>query len=197
MTMRNLLLPVFEGIEFDTQLSVAFDIARAFRSHIGAVFLRPDPQSTFASLPAVIAAAGVTAAEIEREGRKAEKSAHSHFETWRKERQIAEERNELVEAVVATWSERIGPLEGAITRLGRLSDLMLVSRPDSYESRTERAFDAAVFETGDAGASKICARGHPRSSPGRLERKPRGRAGSRRRHAAAARGEAGLRLLSP
>ena len=32
--------------------------------------------------------------------------------------------------------------------MGRLSDLMLVSRPDSDQFRTERAFDAAVFDTG-------------------------------------------------
>jgi hypothetical protein len=54
--MRNLLLPVFERIEFDNQLSVALDIAHAFKSHIDVVFLRPEPQST---LPPVMVAAGV------------------------------------------------------------------------------------------------------------------------------------------
>jgi hypothetical protein len=44
--MRNLLLPVFEGIEFDSQLLVALDIAHAFKSHIDVMFLRPEPQST-------------------------------------------------------------------------------------------------------------------------------------------------------
>ena len=56
MMMRNLLLPVFEGLEFDNQLSVALDIAHAFKSHIDVVFLRPEPQST---LPPVMVAAGV------------------------------------------------------------------------------------------------------------------------------------------
>jgi len=144
MTMRNLLLRVFEGIEFDNQLSVALDIARAFKSHIDVVFLRPEPQST---LPPVMAAAGVTAAEIEREGRKAEASAHAHFDAWCRENGVAEQRNDLVE-MVATWSERIGPLESAIAHRGRLSDLVIVNKPDSYGSRTERAFDTAVFETG-------------------------------------------------
>ena len=144
MTMRNLLLPIFEGIEFDNQLSVALDIARAFKSHIDAVFLRPEPQST---LPPVMAAAGVTAAEIEREGRKAEAFAHAHFDAWCRENRVAGQRDD-VGAMVATWSERIGPLESAIARRGRLSDLIIVNKPDFYGSRTERAFDTAVFETG-------------------------------------------------
>jgi hypothetical protein len=144
MAMRNLLLPVFEGVEFDNQLSVALEIARAFKSHIDAVFLRPEPQST---LPPVMAAAGVTAEEIEREGRKAEASAHARFDAWCRENQVTGQRNNLVE-MVATWSERIGPLENAIARRGRLSDLIVVNKPEFYGSRTERAFDTAVFETG-------------------------------------------------
>ena len=144
MAMRNLLLPVFEGVEFDNQLSVALEIARAFKSHIDAVFLRPESQST---LPPVMAAAGVTAEEIEREGRKAEAAAHAHFDAWCRANRITGQRNDLVE-IIATWSERIGPLENAIARRGRLSDLIVVNKPVSYGSRTERAFDTAVFETG-------------------------------------------------
>jgi nucleotide-binding universal stress UspA family protein len=142
--MRNLLLPVFEGIEFDSQLSVALDIAHAFKSHIDVMFLRPKPQST---LPPVMVAAGVSAAEIEREGRKAEASAYAHFDAWCRENGVAEQRKDLVE-MVATWSERIGALETAIARRGRLSDLVVVNKPGSHGSRTERAFDTAVFETG-------------------------------------------------
>jgi nucleotide-binding universal stress UspA family protein len=142
--MRNLLLPVFEGIEFDNQLSVALDIAHAFKSHIDVMYLRPEPQST---LPPVMVAAGVSAAEIEQEGRKAEASAHAHFDAWRRENGVAEQRKDLVE-LVATWSERIAPLESAIARRGRLSDLIVVNKPDSYGSRTERALNTAVFETG-------------------------------------------------
>jgi Universal stress protein family len=148
MTMRNLLIPIFEGIEFDNQLSVALDIAHPFKSHINAVFIRPDPESAFANLPSVIAAAGMTAAEIDREGRKSEASAHSYFDVGCKEKRIGQgQRNDLVATIVATWSERIGPLESIIARLGRLSDLIIVNRP-AYESCTGRAFDTAVFETG-------------------------------------------------
>jgi nucleotide-binding universal stress UspA family protein len=56
--------------------------------------------------------------------------------------------DDLVATIVATWSERVGALESTIARVGRLSDLIIVNRPDSYESRTGRAFDTAVFETG-------------------------------------------------
>ena len=49
--MRNLLLPVFQGIEFDSQLAAALDIARSFNGHIDAVFIRPDPETAFASVP--------------------------------------------------------------------------------------------------------------------------------------------------
>jgi hypothetical protein len=86
MTMRNLLIPIFEGIEFDNQLSVALDIAQILKSRINAIFIRPNPESAFANLPPMIAAAGMTAAEIEREGRKSEASSHSYFDVWCKEK---------------------------------------------------------------------------------------------------------------
>jgi nucleotide-binding universal stress UspA family protein len=148
MSIRSLLIPAFEGIEFDDQLTVALDMAHIVNGHIDVAFIRPDPETAFASLPPVIAAAGVTAAEIDQEGLKAEAAARALFDAWCKKKEISRERNDLVEAIVATWSHRIGRLEDLILRLGRLSDLIIVNRPDSYELRTARAFDTAVFETG-------------------------------------------------
>jgi hypothetical protein len=129
-------------------------------------------------------AAGVSAAEIERKGRKAEASAHAHFDAWCLENGVAEQRKDLVE-MVATWSERIGPLETAIVRRGGLFDLVVVNKPDSYGSRTERAFDTAVFETGRP--TLVVPRYVPAGIldyPRRLERKPRSCARRRRRDAA-------------
>lgn len=146
--MKNLLLPVFEDIEFDSQLAVAWDIARAIKGHVDAVFIRPEPISAFKSLPPVIAAAGVSADEIEREGLNAEVGARRCFDAWCKGKEICRERNALVDSVAGTWSHHVGDLESLIVRLGRVSDLIILNRPDPYEPRSERALDAAVFETG-------------------------------------------------
>jgi len=146
--MKNLLLPVFDDIEFDSQLAAAWDIARAVKGHIDAVFIRPDPISAFKSLPPLIVSAGVTAEEIEKEGLNAEIAARSRFDAWCKSKEICRERNDLVDSVVATWSHHVGDLESLIARLGRVADVIILNRPDPYEPRTGSAFNTAVFETG-------------------------------------------------
>lgn len=146
--MKNLLLPVFEDIECDSQLAVAWDIARTVKGHIAAVFIRPEPISAFKSLPPVIASAGVSAEEIEKEGLNAERNVRKHFDDWCKSKQICRERNDLIDSMVATWTHHVGQMENLIVRFGRVSDLIILNKPDSYEPRTGRAVDAAVFETG-------------------------------------------------
>jgi hypothetical protein len=100
--MKNLLLPVFEGIEFDSQLAAAWEIARAVKGHIDVVFIRPDPINAFKSLLPVTASAGVSADVIEKEGLNAEIAARKHFDGWCKSKEICRERNDLVDRMVAT-----------------------------------------------------------------------------------------------
>jgi nucleotide-binding universal stress UspA family protein len=146
--MKNLLLPVFEGIEFDSQLAAAWEIARAVKGHIDAVFIRPDPINAFKSLPPVIASAVISADEIEKEGLNAEIASRKHFDGWCKSKEICRERSDLVDRMAATWSHHVGDLESLIVRLGRVSDLIILNGPDPYELRTGRALNTAVFETG-------------------------------------------------
>jgi nucleotide-binding universal stress UspA family protein len=48
----------------------------------------------------------------------------------------------------ASWSERLGDLETVVARFGRISDLIVVPRPNLGSVQGQRCFDAAVFEGG-------------------------------------------------
>src|SRR5262249_7074482 len=129
MTIRNLLIPILEEVEFDNQLAVGHEVTRAITDRIKAVFIRSDPNVAFASLPPVIAAAGVTAAQIEQEGRKVQAAARARFNAWCKEKGVEQgQMGTPAPIVCADWSERVGSLEGILVRLGRVSDLIILNK---------------------------------------------------------------------
>ena len=149
MTIRDIFVPVFPGLPFAPQLDVAADLALRLKAHINAVFTRPDPLFAAAAVPEMIAAAGVVADTIERDGKHAAVAAFAAFDRWRTAYGLVPDENEPAEnSIAATWHERVAPVEATIAQVGRLSDLVIVVKPDPYEIVTEEAFVAAVFETG-------------------------------------------------
>jgi hypothetical protein len=147
MAIRNILVPVFQGIPFQGQLDAALQLGRKEPVHINAVFIRPDPATLVAIMPDILIARGITIDNIEDEGRDAEAKAKATFEAWRLENDVPVGNADL-RVCNASWQARVASVETAIIDAGRLSDLILLSRPDSFETATQRAFDAAVFETG-------------------------------------------------
>ena len=149
MPIRNILVPICPDVEFDHQLDVALSLARRMEAHVNAVYIRPDPVVTLASIPEVAIAAGATVELIEREEQGAEAAARAKFESWRALHGLScGIVDQSLRTPFACWSEQMGSIEAAVVRCGRLSDLIVLNRPDPYEAATERAFDAAVFDTG-------------------------------------------------
>jgi nucleotide-binding universal stress UspA family protein len=149
MTIRDILVPMLPGIAFDAQLDLAGEIARRFDAKVNAVFIRPDAVMAAASVPDMLIAAGVMTEAIDREGKQAGAAALRKFEAWRLAGNLAQTADGSAATVAtAQLTERIGEVEAEIVEIGRVSDLIVVNRPDSFETSTERAFSAAVFETG-------------------------------------------------
>lgn len=148
MPIRNILVPICPGESPERQLDAALKIARRVEGHVNAAFVRPDPASVYAALPK-LARAAVSLQAIEREASDEEAAVRAGFERWRAEHRLAfEPVDHLLRGTYACWSNQIGPLEIAIVQRGRLSDLMVLNFPGEYHSASERAFDAAVFDTG-------------------------------------------------
>lgn len=147
MAIRNILVPIFRGVDFHAQLDAALQLGRKEPVHLGALFIRPDPVTLTALMPDRLIAAGITIEMIEGEGRDAETKAKAAFEAWRLANDVPLGNADL-RVCCASWHERVAPVETAIIDAGRLSDLIVISHPDSFETVTQRAFDAAVFETG-------------------------------------------------
>jgi nucleotide-binding universal stress UspA family protein len=149
MTIRDILVPVFPGLPFAPQLDVAADLALRLKAHINAVFTRPDPLFAAAVVPEMVAAAGVVADTIETDGKRAAAAAFAAFDRWRIAYGLLPNEHETADNnSTAAWHERVAPVETTIVQVGRLSDLVIVAKPDPYEIVTEEAFVAAVFGTG-------------------------------------------------
>jgi nucleotide-binding universal stress UspA family protein len=147
MSIRNILIPVFQGIEFRHQLDAALQMGRREPVHINAVFIRPDAAIIAASMPDMAIAAGITIDHIEQEGREAEATARAKFEAWRLANNVEADDGNL-RVSNAGWRERVAPVETVMVEAGRLSDLIILSRPNASDGVTQRAFDAAVFDSG-------------------------------------------------
>lgn len=148
MPIRNILVPIYPGINCDGQLEAALRVARRVEGHINAVYLRPDLASLLAAtLPAVTPP--VSRETMEQELNAAEAGIKSAFGAWRTKHKLASEPIKSgLRSTYARWSEQSGPLEIAILRSGRLSDLIVLNFPGDSQSATECLFDTAVFDTG-------------------------------------------------
>jgi nucleotide-binding universal stress UspA family protein len=147
MAIRSILVPLFQGVAFRTQLDAALQLGRKEPAHIDAVFIRPDPATLAAALPDMLIATGITIENIEGEGREAGAKARAAFEDWCRANDVPLDSTNL-RVCNASWREQVASVETVIVEVGRLSDLIILTRPDSFETATQRAFDAAVFDTG-------------------------------------------------
>ncbi len=149
MPTRNILVPICPDVAAERQLEAALKIARRVEGHVNAVFIRPDAEAVFASLPEVARRAGVTTAAIEQEFQEAEARARAGFDAWRGDNKLAcEPVDGFLRDTYGCFGTHVGPLEVAMLQQGRLSDLIVLNFPGAYHSATERAFDTAVFDSG-------------------------------------------------
>lgn len=148
--MRTILVPLAEGIETEPALDAGLALAKRLKAHIRALFIRPDPRLAMSYLPEAFAATGLSQAAIERVSESAAAKAQAQFEAWRKNREVAAEPSgRRLDSCFAGWSEETGEVEALVTRFGRVSDVIAMSRfPSSTRVTASRIFDAAVFGSG-------------------------------------------------
>jgi nucleotide-binding universal stress UspA family protein len=146
--IRTIFVPLAAELSGETLLDAALTVAKRVNSHICALFIMPNPDTTFAYLPDMILAAGVTREVIGREMKEAAVVERDRFVDWRNRNDVPEAASVRLDSCFATWSEQMGEIETLVTRYGRLSDLIMVQRPTPGFVHAQRCFDAAVFGSG-------------------------------------------------
>jgi nucleotide-binding universal stress UspA family protein len=139
MTIRDILVPLGPGIDGDPQLDAAGRLALSLDARVHAIFARPDAVMADASMSDMLAAAGIDVEVLDRKTTSAlDSPAAVLFDRWR----VANA------PVLATWHDRIGPVVDMTVEAGRLSDLIVIGRPNHHDSITENMFTAAIYSTG-------------------------------------------------
>lgn len=149
MSIRDIFVPLFQHIDFEPQFDAAARLASSLNAQVNVVFTRPDAIIAAASVPDMLVAAGIVVEAIEQEGKIAEDSAMVQFEQWRVANGlVGATKTQASSHVGATWHERIGSAAKTVVDIGRVSDLIIIGRPDPYEVVTEEIFTAAIYSTG-------------------------------------------------
>lgn len=147
--MRTILVPLAQGLSGEPALDAALALAKRLNSHVRAMFVRPDPDIAMLSVPEPFLAPGVTREAIESEGRKAAAEEKARFDSWQARHGVPGMPPEhRLDSCFASWWDKAGELETVLTRFGRVSDLVVLSRANPNKLQAERCFDAAVFGTG-------------------------------------------------
>lgn len=140
------ILAVLTGEEGDeATLRTAASVSRPFGAQISVVFFRVDPWSLLVSgVDGSLAVAAIEA--IAEQENQAARSGRLRFEQWCSREEIPLEQSNG--QCSATWNEVVGEEFRHVSRLGRLSDLIVVAQSSIGSGRAKAIFEAALFETG-------------------------------------------------
>lgn len=150
MTIRCLLVPTGPDTDPRPRLDLALRLGDRLKAHIALTFVNPPAEDVLAAIPEAMIAAGVTRERLEQETREAIEAARAAFEAWCTGADVPSRPAGTITSGVtdASFAVRLGPIDAILASAGRLSDLILVDRPDWSDPFAATAFDTAVFATG-------------------------------------------------
>lgn len=147
---KTVLVPVSDGHTAASALETAFGVAAAFGAHVVGLHVRTDPTS---AVPLV--GEGMSGGMVEEMMTMAEKQAGERAETARTAFDAALSRHGVplasapAEGPTAQWEDIVGREEEAVAWRGRLSDLVVMSRPtDGLDAAALLTLNAALMESG-------------------------------------------------
>jgi nucleotide-binding universal stress UspA family protein len=142
------ILACIDGTENDRAvLDHALQVAQRFISHIDVLHTRFDVRGASVSTRYERYIDRVFAIPIERVIAEAATQARRHFEEWQVRRKLP--LRERGPATSTLWREIVGDENEAVARLGRLSDLVVIARPNERSTSSSlMALETALFDTG-------------------------------------------------
>lgn len=143
--MRAILAVLWNEQDAERVLETAFLVADKFAAHVSAIYVRPSAENFVPSGDFGLALSQDYLARIQQEGLSKSHRLHAIFETVKKRRCGAPN------APTGEWIEEEGSAALRVGCLGRVHDLVVLSRPDPKSSaETDILLEAALFETGRA-----------------------------------------------
>lgn len=149
MYLRCLLVPTAPGIDATRRLDAALRLGRRLHAHIGVSFMAPGPEHVLAGMASLVPVDCTTLEALERGVREAAAEGQAAVRAWCTREGVAFAGSDgRLDATFVTWTELSGEVEPLLTLAGRVSDLVIVDRPDPARPFTGRALDTALFSVG-------------------------------------------------
>jgi nucleotide-binding universal stress UspA family protein len=151
MTVRNILVPVRGDGKHEALLDHALVLARRFNAHIDVVHCRPRADDM---LPfGVVVPDSVRehlARSADSSGNEDEKKLRAAFDLYCEDHSlpIVDRHAAPSNEVSVSWREERGKQPAVVGRLGRLTDIIMVPRPDRKRNLGYGTLEAGLFETG-------------------------------------------------
>ncbi|WP_158808049.1 universal stress protein [Beijerinckia sp. L45] len=149
MSIRTILVPTGPGVDVRPRLDAALRLSRAAPAHVRVIFFSPDPGAVLASLTGIAMAIDATLNQLKSDAGKAAADAEYAFQAWCADNAIPTvlPMDGGDGPTSASFAKKFGDVEELLAIEARLSDLIVLDRPDSPNPFTNRAFDAAVFSS--------------------------------------------------
>lgn len=156
MAIKIILVPVDGSPESLETLNSAFNIANRFGAHVRALHVVHSSFKAVAHMSDRMTASFREEIEVraEEEARANADAARSQFEAYCKEHAATISSDPQVEGATAEWVEEVGEVSDVLLKWGRLSDVIVVSRPhkagktELFRGRTGENLEAIMLGTG-------------------------------------------------
>ena len=151
MTVRNILVPVRGDDKHETLLDHALVLAKRFNAHIDVVHCRPRPDDM---MPFGVVVPDSVREQLARSAKASgddeEKKLRAAFDLYCDLHclPIVDRHAAPSNEVSVSWREELGKQPMVVGRLGRLTDVILVPRPDRKRNLGYGTLEAGLFETG-------------------------------------------------
>jgi nucleotide-binding universal stress UspA family protein len=145
------ILACIDGTENDRAvLDHALQVAQRFISHIDVLHARFDVRGASVSTGYERYIDRLLDIPVERITAEAATHARRHFGDWQVQRRLPLRESGLAIQTPSTlWREIVGDENEAVARLGRLSDLVAIARPNERSTSSSlMALETALFDTG-------------------------------------------------
>lgn len=152
MAIKIVLVPVDGSPESLETLNSAFNIANRFGAHVRALHVVHSSLTAVANLPASLR--GDIESHANKDARAHADAAKAQFETYCAEHNATISSDPSVAGATAEWLEEAGEVADVLLKWGRLSDVIVVSRPhkpgktELHRGRTGENLEAIMLGTG-------------------------------------------------
>ena len=159
MNIGRILIPLYENPLNHRLLDMAHELMASNEACLHVAYCRNEPMKEIAFAPEIAAMAGLTVDALEQASVKTARNIQTRLQDWSgqhgydfvpeqksKEQKSREQPSKAPRSV--TFLERVGEPAKELTRLGRLSDLILCLRRPDEDSASASIFETSVITTG-------------------------------------------------